>query len=43
MTLGVSKDYVDYFNNERGNWDKGKMTPAEYEKYLDEHEPIKKK
>lgn len=28
--------YSDYYNNERGMWDKGKMTPAEYEKYLTE-------
>lgn len=29
-------EYSDYYNNERGMWDKGKMTPAEYEKYLTE-------
>lgn len=27
-------EYSDYYNNERGMWDKGRMTPAEYEKYL---------
>lgn len=29
-------EYSDYYNNERGMWDKGKMTPTEYEKYLTE-------
>ena len=29
-------EYSHYFNNERGMWDKGKMTPVEYEKYLTE-------
>ena len=29
-------EYSDYYNNERGMWDKGKMTPVEYEKYLTE-------
>lgn len=29
-------EYSDYYNNERGMWDKGEMTPAEYEKYLTE-------
>lgn len=27
-------EYSFYYNNERGMWDKGKMTPAEYEKHL---------
>ena len=27
-------EYGDYYNNERGMWDKGRMTPIEYEKYL---------
>ena len=27
-------EYSDYYNNERGMWDKGRMTPIEYEKYL---------
>lgn len=27
-------EYSDYYNNERGMWDKGRMTPVEYEKYL---------
>lgn len=27
-------EYSDYYNNERGMWDKGRMTPTEYEKYL---------
>lgn len=26
--------YSWYYNNERGMWDKGRMTPAEYEEYL---------
>ena len=38
----IIKDYIDYFNNERPNLDK-KMTPAEYERYLESHEPIRKK
>lgn len=29
-------EYSDYYNNERGMWDKGRMTPMEYEKYLTE-------
>lgn len=29
-------EYSDYYNNERGMWDKGRMTPIEYEKYLTE-------
>lgn len=29
-------EYSHYYNNERGMWDKGKMTPVEYEKYLTE-------
>ena len=28
--------YSHYYNNERGMWNKGKMTPVEYEKYLTE-------
>lgn len=28
-------EYSYYYNNERGMWDRGKMTPAEYEAYLD--------
>lgn len=28
------EEYSDYYNNERGMWDKGRMTPAEYEAYL---------
>jgi len=27
-------DYSYYYNNERGIWSKGRMTPVEYEKYL---------
>ncbi len=27
--------YSFYYNNERGMWDRGKMTPTEYEKYLE--------
>lgn len=27
-------EYADYYNNERGMWEKGRMTPAEYENYL---------
>lgn len=27
-------EFADYYNNERGMWDRGRMTPAEYEKYL---------
>lgn len=27
--------YSFYYNNERGMWDRGRMTPAEYEKYLE--------
>jgi len=27
-------EYSDYYNNERGMWNKGRMTPVEYEKYL---------
>jgi transposase InsO family protein len=27
-------EYSYYYNNERGMWDRGKMTPVEYEKYL---------
>ena len=27
-------EYKDYYNNERGLWDRGRMTPAEYEGYL---------
>lgn len=27
-------EYSYYYNNERGMWDRGKMTPAEYEEYL---------
>lgn len=26
--------YADYYNNERRMWDRGRMTPAEYEQYL---------
>ncbi len=29
-------EYSFYYNNERGMWDKDKMTPAEYEKHLSE-------
>lgn len=29
-------EYSYYYNNERGMWDKGRMTPVEYEKYLEE-------
>ena len=28
------EEYSWYYNNERGMWDKGRMTPAEYEEYL---------
>jgi len=28
-------DYSFYYNNERGMWDKGRMTPTEYERYLE--------
>ncbi len=28
-------EYSHYYNNERGMWDRGRMTPAEYEKYLE--------
>lgn len=28
------EEYSDYYNNERGMWDKGRMSPIEYEKYL---------
>ena len=28
-------EYSYYYNNERGMWDRGRMTPAEYEKYLE--------
>ena len=28
------EEYSWYYNNERGLWDKGRMTPAEYEEYL---------
>ena len=28
------EDFADYYNNERGMWDRGRMTPVEYEKYL---------
>ena len=27
-------EYMDYYNNERGIWDRGRMTPVEYEGYL---------
>ncbi len=27
--------YSFYYNNERGMWDRGRMTPTEYEKYLE--------
>lgn len=27
-------EYEDYYNNERGMWDRGRMTPVEYEDYL---------
>ena len=27
--------YSFYYNNERGMWDRGRMTPIEYEKYLE--------
>lgn len=27
--------YSHYYNNERGMWDRGRMTPAEYEEYLE--------
>ena len=27
-------DYADYHNNERGMWDRGRMTPTEYEAWL---------
>ena len=27
-------EYEDYYNNERGLWDRGRMTPVEYEEYL---------
>lgn len=27
-------NYSNYYNNERGMWEKGRMTPIEYEKYL---------
>lgn len=30
----VIDDYYDYYNNERPQWDRNKMTPVEYEKYL---------
>lgn len=26
--------YADYYNNERRMWDRGRMTPVEYEQYL---------
>ena len=26
--------YADYYNNERGMWERGRMTPVEYEDYL---------
>ena len=26
--------YADYYNNDRHQWDRMKMTPAEFEKYL---------
>ena len=28
-------EYGYYYNNERGMWDRGRMTPAEYEEYLE--------
>lgn len=27
-------EYADYYNHERGMWDRGRMTPIEYEKHL---------
>ena len=27
-------EYEYYYNNERGMWDRGRMTPVEYETYL---------
>ncbi len=29
----VIDDYMDYYNNERGQWKLAKLTPAEYYKY----------
>lgn len=31
----IIKDYKDYYNHERPQWDRLKMTPIEYEKYLE--------
>jgi hypothetical protein len=28
------EEYSWYYNNERGMWERGRMTPAEYEEYL---------
>ena len=28
------EEYANYYNNERGMWEKGKMTPIQYEEYL---------
>ena len=28
--------YVDYYNNERPQWNRNRMTPAEFEKHLNE-------
>ena len=30
----IVAEYSDYYNNERGMWEKNRMTPAEYEEYL---------
>ena len=30
----IVAEYSDYYNNERGMWEKSRMTPAEYEEYL---------
>ena len=34
QVIQVIDDYMYYYNNERRQWNKSKMTPVEYRKFL---------